>query len=73
MFVFKSLEDEKKANEELRQIFEWSNQESDRIIEKMKADGTWPGGLGADPPEVREIHRQRDIKINELARKYGII
>lgn len=43
---------------------DWND--SQKIINEMKENGTWLGGLGSDPPEIKRIHEDAYLKTDEL-------
>jgi TRAP-type C4-dicarboxylate transport system substrate-binding protein len=72
--IWDRLSDEEKnlIEKERQNIIEWSIQEEEMAVKKIKEEGRYIGGLDGDYPELREISSQVKSKMNALMKKYGL-
>lgn len=64
-----SEEERMKAERERAEIFKWWNDEEDRVIAKRKAEGCFVGGLDGCYPELDEISKEANRRLEELLEK----
>ena len=66
--IWDSMTDEERqaANRQLKSIFVWCSKETEKAWEKINADGRYLGGLDGYYPEMIEISKERDRKIEKL-------
>ena len=52
-----------------QEIFRECNIKIDSVIEQLKKDGKWIGGLTNDPPEIQEIKDRAFSEIKKLSKQ----
>lgn len=61
----------KQANAELEELMDWEKRETDKILKKMKDEGAVMG-LDGQNEEMMLIREERNRRLIELKRKYGL-
>ena len=59
----------KEFQQKQQEIFRKYNLEIMEVIERLKNEGRWIGGLTSDPPEIKELKDKAYAEIAELAKK----
>lgn len=54
------------AEKEKADILKWSIEQEEKVIEKLKAEGKYKGGLDGNYPELTEISKKTQQKMNDL-------
>lgn len=56
----------KEAEQEKADIIKWAIEEEGKAVEKLKAEGRYKGGLDGSYPELDEISKKTQQKMNGL-------
>ena len=57
-------------NRKFHALLREMNHRVDAVMEEMKKENRLPPGLGSDPEEIKQIHREYEEKIRLLGEKY---
>lgn len=60
------------AQKEYREVIQWVLDEEDRVVEKLKAEGRYVGGLDNNSVDFAYIYKERNKKIEEIKKKYNL-
>lgn len=64
--------DRKMAEEEYRRVTEWVLEEEIKVDSRLKKEGEYAGGLDGRKDEYSYIYEERNRRISEIRKKYGI-
>ena len=59
-------EEKEEIKERRKEIIQWSIEEEEKAIKKIKAEGRWIGGLDGVYPELQEISKEYKKRLQGL-------
>lgn len=65
-----SEEERIRANKELQELCDWETKEIEKVVQKLKDEGRFRGGLDGKYEEIDAIKKERNIRLQELFKKY---
>lgn len=65
-----SEEERIRANQELQELYDWETEEIKKAVQKLKEEGRFQGGLDGKYEEIDAIREKRNIRLQELFKKY---
>lgn len=61
------------TKKEYNKVIQWVLNEEDKVVEKLKAEGRYVGGLDGNSIDFAYIYKKRNKKIEEIQKKYNLI
>lgn len=59
------------ADQEMLNILEWANKEEQKVIEKLRREGRYKGGLDGEYQKLQDIKEERNRRLKEIQEKYS--
>lgn len=60
------------AQKEYKEVVQWVLNEEDKVIEKLKKEGRYAGGLDGNSIDFAYIYEERNRRITEIRKKYNL-
>lgn len=67
-----SKEEQHAANKEYRAMLQRQTAEGFQVIEKLKEEGRFQGGLDGSYPEMKALSQKHKKEVAQLLKKYGL-
>lgn len=67
-----SKEEQHVANKEYRAMLQRQTAEGFQVIEKLKEEGKFQGGLDGGYPEMKALSQKHKKEVDQLLKKYGL-
>ncbi len=66
-----NMENKEAAEKEWKQVLEWAQMESRKVIENLKKEGKYEYGLDTNSEELAYIGKERNRRLKEIQKKYS--
>jgi len=60
------------AQKEYKEVVQWVLDEEDKVVEKLKAEGRYVGGLDGNSADFTYIFEERNRRIAEIKKRYNL-
>lgn len=61
------------AKKEYKEVIQWVLAEEDKVVEKLKAEGKYIGGLDGNSADFAYIYKERNRRIAEIKKRYNLV
>lgn len=58
---------------EYKEVTDWVLNEEDKVVEKLKAEGKYIGGLDGNSADFAYIYKERNRRIAEIKKRYNLV
>lgn len=60
------------AQKEYKEVIQWVLNEEDKVVEKLKTEGRYTGGLDGNSADFAYIYEERNRRIAEIKKRYSL-
>ncbi len=66
------MDKKKQAQKEYEELKRWVSEEEEKVVEKLKSEGRYIGGLDANRTDFAYIYKERNKRLKEIKEKFTL-